>query len=94
MEWGSDMDINKIIQGVTDASALLASVNGALPAAIAAYNVLFGIWARMNPGKPESEFLAYLQTASQANVDDTAAYLKAQGYVETAPGTWTKAPQP
>jgi hypothetical protein len=57
---------------------------------MAAYDVLKNIWLKINPGKTEEDFRAYLNTVSTTNVDDTAAYLTAQGYVEQADGSWKK----
>ena len=67
-----------------------ATVNAALPTFIAAYNVLKGIWTRMNPGKTEADFVNYLNSSSQQNVDDSAAILKADGYEEQPDGSWKK----
>lgn len=85
------MDIQKLNDELTAASAALSSLSVGIPIALAAYNILKTIWTRTNPGKTEADYLAYLQTASQANIDETAALLKADGYVEDPPGTWRKA---
>jgi hypothetical protein len=85
------MDMTKLNADLTAATAALSAVSMAFPIAIAAYTVLKGIWQSTNPGKPEADYLAYLQTASQANIDDTSARLIADGYVASADGkTWTK----
>lgn len=55
-----------------------------------AYDILKNIWLKTNPGKTEDDYRVYLQTTSQTNVDDTAAYLTAQGYVQQADGSWKK----
>lgn len=81
----------------------LTSVLGAVTAiepdiaiALAAYSAFRGIWMAINPGKTEADFTAYLQTTSQANIDTTSVYLKAQGYVETpvGSGNWAKPTTP
>lgn len=77
------------VQDVTAAIGLISSV---FPPALAAYNVLRGIWMSVNPGQPESAYLAFLQTASQTNIDQSAAILLADGFVEVTPGNWVKKP--
>jgi hypothetical protein len=72
---------------VNDAMVLVSTV---LPQAMAAYSILKLIWLRTNPGKTEADYLGYLLAASQTNVDETAALLTADGYVETSPGNWSK----
>lgn len=66
-------------------------VSTAFPQLIAAYTVLKAIWMRMHPTATEQDFLDYLQAASQKNVDETAIYLTAQGYVKQEDGSWKKA---
>lgn len=79
-------------KSITDALTTVAALQPDIAIALTAYNALKGIWMGLNPGKTEADYLAYLQTASQTNVDTTSAYLKAQGYVETPPdsGNWSK----
>jgi hypothetical protein len=72
-------------------NAALGVVQAAFPLAMTAYNILAGIWLKTNPGKTIADYEAYLTQWAQANVDDSAAILRADGYVEGPPGTWTKA---
>lgn len=74
---------------VNDALALVSTV---LPQAMAAYSILKLIWLRTNPGKTEADFLSYLEQASQLNVDETEAILKADGYVQDGKGGWSRPP--
>ena len=80
------------LTSITTAAAAIAALEPDVALAVTAYNLLHGIWTTMNPGKTEADYQAYLQTASQTNVDTTAAYLTSQGYVETPPGSgnWAK----
>lgn len=55
-----------------------------------AYDILKNIWMKTNPGKTEDDYRTYLQTTATANIDDTATYLNAQGYVQAADGSWRK----
>lgn len=75
---------------LNDINTAIGTVNAALPTLITAYNVLKAIWQRLNPTATEADFLNYLKTSAQANVDDSAAILKADGYVEQADGSWKK----
>ncbi len=79
-------------KNITDALTVVAALQPDIVLALTAYNVLHGIWSAVNPGKTEADYLAYLQAASQVNVDTTTSYLKAQGYVENPPGSgsWSK----
>jgi len=86
------VNIADLNAAVTTASGALTTINAALPVAMTAYSVLKAIWLRMNPGKTEADFVGYLQATSQQNIDDTAALLVADGYVEDPPGTWRKQP--
>lgn len=74
------------LTAINTAVTLVATV---APELTAAYTVLFGIWSRVNPGKTEDDFRAYLRTASQANIDDTAAQLLKDGWTQDADGRWT-----
>ena len=75
---------------LTELNAAAALVSTMLPQVATAYAILKTIWLRTNPGKTEADFVSYLGTASQANIDDTAALLKADGYIEQADGSWKK----
>jgi len=79
-------------KNVTDAAGIIAAFEPDITAALTAYNILKTIWLTVNPSKTEADYKAYLQTASQTNIDTTTAYLVAQGYVETPAGSgnWTK----
>ncbi len=79
-------------KSITDAATMIAAFEPDIAIAVTAYNVLHGIWSVMNPGKTEVDFQGYLQSTSQVNIDTTAPYLRAQGYVETPPGSgnWKK----
>lgn len=79
-------------KSVTGVLTAVAALQPDIAIALTAYNLLKGIWQSTNPGKTEADYLAYLQSASQTNVDTTSAYLQAQGYVETPPGSgkWSK----
>jgi hypothetical protein len=80
------------VKSVTDVAAAIAAFEPDVAIALTAYNVLKGIFTTLHPNATESDYLAYLQTASTTNVTTTSAYLTAQGYVETPPGsgTWAK----
>ena len=84
------MDINKINANIATASAALTAVTDGIALAVTAYSILKGIWLRTNPGKTEDDYLNYLKSSSQLNIDDTATQLKADGWVETSPGNWTQ----
>lgn len=73
-----------------DVNAAVSLISLAVPQAMAAYNILRAIWLRTNPGKNEADYLQYLQDASQQNVDESAAILKADGYVQDANGNWSR----
>lgn len=75
------------VNEVSDAISLVSTV---FPQFIAAYTVLKTIWFRMNPGRTEADYLEYLRSASQTNIDDSAAFLVADGYVQQADGSWKK----
>ncbi len=80
---------------LTTVTAALTAVSALQPdiaIALAAYSTFKSIWMAITPGKTEADFVAFLQTTSQANIDSTAVYLQAQGYVETTPGNWSKPP--
>ena len=79
-------------KSITDALTVVGAIEPDIAIALTAYTVLHGIWATITPGKTEADYAAYLQTASQTNIDTTAVYLKAQGYVETPAGSgnWSK----
>ena len=79
-------------KSVTDAAAMVAAIEPDIAVALTAYNILKGIWLTVNPAKTEADYRNYLQSASQQNIDTTAAYLTAQGYVETPAGSgnWSK----
>lgn len=77
-------------KSLTDAAGVIAAFEPDIAIAITAYNVLKGIWMSEFPGKTEADYQTFLQTASQTNIDTTAAYLTAQGYVQDASGAWTK----
>lgn len=80
------------LKSVTDAATAIAALEPDVAIAVTAYNLLHSIWTTMNPGKTEADYKAYLATASQTNIDTTAAYLTAQGYIETPAGSgnWAK----
>lgn len=85
------MSIDTITADVGKATTLLNDITADVALAMTAYSIFKGIWLRTNPGKTEADYLTYLQTASQANIDDTAALLIADGYTASADGkTWTK----
>lgn len=84
------ISITDVNAAIVTANSAMATVNAALPIALAAYNILKGIWLRTNPGKTEADYVGYLQAASLANVDDTAALLISDGYVEQPDGSWKK----
>lgn len=84
------MTIDTITADLGKASTLLTSLSADVALAMSAYALLKRIWMQTNPGKTEADYQAYLQSASQANIDDTAALLEADGFVEDPPGTWTK----
>lgn len=73
-----------------DVQGAISLISMALPQVMTAYQLFKVIWLRTNPGKTEADFLTYLQTASQANIDDSAAILTADGFVEVSPGNWVK----
>jgi hypothetical protein len=75
---------------LTDLNNALGTVNASLPILVAAYTGLKAIWLRMNPQKTEADYLAYLQDSAQRNIDDSAAILTADGYVQQADGSWKK----
>ncbi len=79
------MNAAALTKALTDVSALLPEVQVAMDA----YNGFKAIWLAMNPGKTEDDFRTFLRTSSQENIDDTAALLRAHGWVETTPGNWT-----
>lgn len=85
------MTIETINAEIAAATSALSAVSIAVPIAMAAYTLFKGIWLSTNPGKTEADYLTYLQTASQSNIDDTATYLTAQGYTQQADGSWRKA---
>ena len=59
--------------------------------AMTAYSILKNIWLKTNPGKTEADYQVYLQTSSQANIDDSSAVLLADGYTTDDGGlTWKK----
>lgn len=70
----------------------LNEVVEAIPILSTAYNLYKIIWMRTNPAATEDDYRAHLQTSSQTNIDTTAVLLKADGFVENPPGTWTKPP--
>ena len=72
----------------------LAQVDEALPLALTAFQALKTIFLRTNPGKTEADYIAYLKTSAQANIDDTEAILQADGWTENADGSWTKPSAP
>lgn len=74
-----------------EVNAALTTLSVAVPQFAAAYGILKVIWMRTNPGKTEADYLAYLQTSAQANIDDTSALLIADGFVQAADGSWKKA---
>jgi hypothetical protein len=73
---------------VEEVQAAVTLVSTVFPQAMAAYQILKAIWMATNPGKTEADYLAYLQTASQQNLDDASAILKAHGYVPDGAGGW------
>lgn len=78
---------------LNDVNAAVSLISVVLPQVSAAYGILRVIWHQTNPGKTEADFLTFLQTASQKNVDDSSAILVADGYVQDpASGNWSKAP--
>lgn len=79
-------------KNVTDAAAVIAAFEPDITIALTAFNVLKAIWITVNPGKNEADYLTYLQTASQTNIDTTSVYLKAGGWIEDPPGSgnWAK----
>lgn len=77
-------------KSLTDAAGVIAAFEPDIAIALTAYNILKGIWSAVNPGKTEADYQAFLQTSSQTNIDTTAAYLSAQGYVQDAAGAWSK----
>lgn len=86
------MSIDTLTADIGKASGILTSVSADVAAAMTAYALLKSIWLRMNPGKTEQDFLDYLQTSSQSNIDDASAQLLSDGWVLSADGkTWSKA---
>ena len=79
-------------KNVTDAAAVVAAFEPDIAIALTAYNVLKSIWMTVTPGKTEADYQAYLASSAQTNIDTTAAYLTAQGYVETPAGSgnWSR----
>jgi hypothetical protein len=75
---------------VNDAVGLLGTV---VPQVLIAYNLFKIIWTSTNPGKTEEDFLNYLTAMSQQNIDQSAAILIADGYVQDAAGNWSKKSQ-
>lgn len=80
----------KVSINVAELEAAVGLVTRVIPVLGTAFSVLQSIWLRTNPGKTEADFLDYLDTASQANIDDSAAILRADGFIEGPPGTWKK----
>lgn len=79
---------------IADVNNIVTIISTEFPIAFSAYSILKTIWMRTNPGKTEADYRAYLQTTSQANIDDSAAILKADGWIEEPPGSgnWHKPP--
>jgi hypothetical protein len=79
-------------KSVTELATAIAAFEPDITIALTAYNVLHGIWITLHPGATETDYQTYLQTASQTNVDTTAALLTSRGYIETPPGSgnWSK----
>ena len=79
-------------KGLTSILTQIAALQPDIAIALTAYNVLHSIWTATNPGKTEADYQNYLQTASQTNIDTTASYLRAHGYIETPAGSgnWSK----
>jgi predicted nucleotidyltransferase len=79
-------------KNVTDIATAIAAFEPDIAIALGAYTMFKTIWQTMNPGKTEDDFRTYLQTTSQTNIDTTAVLLRAQGYIETPPGSgnWSK----
>jgi len=74
----------------TEVNDALTLISAFLPQAATAYQLFKVIWTVSNPGKTEADYLAYLTTASQQNITDADAILKADGYVQDASGNWSK----
>lgn len=81
---------------LTDVNTALNLVSAALPEFGVAYQILKTIWTRTNPGKTEDDYRTYLRSTAQTNIDDTAALLRADGYVEdpVGSGNWHKPAPP
>lgn len=75
------------INSIADVNALVTLVSTEFPIAFSAYSILKTIWLRTNPGKTEADFREYLRQTSQTNIDDSAAILKADGWIEDPPGS-------
>lgn len=89
-----NIKLSDINSAIGTANSAMTTVNAALPILMAAYNVLKAIWLRTNPGKSEADYLGYLQASSLSNVDDSAAILIADGYVQQADRSWKKVAPP
>ena len=85
-----NVNMTTVTADLTAATTALSAVSVAFPIAMAAYSMLRIIWLRTNPGKTEADYLTYLQTASQSNIDDSAVILIADGYVLMPDGSWKK----
>lgn len=85
------MSLNLSKLNLTEINAGLSTISTALPLLVAAYEGYRAIWAATHPGETEAQFLAALQTASLANVDQSSAILVGLGYVQQSDGSW-KAP--
>ena len=72
---------------VGDAMAVVGTV---LPQALVAYNLFQVIWLSSHPGSTEEDYLKFLTDASQKNVDESAAILIADGFVQDAAGNWSR----
>jgi hypothetical protein len=75
---------------VNEVNAAVALLSTVAPEVTAAYSLLKVIWMRTNPGKTEDDYRAYLRSTSHANIDDSAAILRADGFEPDGAGGWKK----
>jgi hypothetical protein len=74
-------------KAVSDAMAVVGTV---LPQSLVAYNLFQVIWMSSHPGSTEDDYLNFLTAASQKNVDESAAILQADGFVQDEAGNWKR----
>ena len=85
------MPVDKVLGTLDDVEAGLLKLSAIVPAALALYRVVWGIWKQANPTKTFEDFNGDLLSGAYEVQNASTTWLVAHGWVVGADGHWHKA---